>query len=176
MPDRTVELRRLTKGESPRLFVGTLSVASGDIVRHLEGLGGTPPPALDRALLVELSELLHLPKADTVDTPLATDMAFDVALQDYRFGSATDFSLDTVGLPMYWRPRIRLAARLYHLQSRQLKSTFRVTERMPWSKYLNRLLSWRVLVGLEHPARRGDLEELLRHAAQRLVKRVREST
>lgn len=102
-------------------------------------------------------------------------MAFDVALQDYRYGSATDLSLGAVGFPMFWRPRIRLAARLYHLQSKQPKATFSVTERMPWSVYLNRVLSWRVFVGLEHLGRRSDLEQLLRQATEKLVKRVRES-
>jgi hypothetical protein len=161
------------KREPSRLFVGSLSVASGNLVRHLEGLVGTPPPALDRALLVELSELLPFPAADTVETPLETDIAFDVALQDYRSGSSTDLSLGAVGLPMFWRPRVRLAARLYHLRSKQPKATLHVTQRMPWSVYLNRVLSWRVLVGLQHPARRSDLEQLLRQATERLVTRVR---
>lgn len=165
-------LRSLMKREPPRVFVGSLSVASGNLLRHLEGLSGTPPPALDQALLVELAELLPLPKAETVDTPLATDMAFDVALQGYRSGSATDFSLGAVGLPLYWRPRVRLAARLYHLRSKKPKASFQVTQRMPWSMYLSRVLSWRVLAGLEHPARRNDLEKLLRQATERLVTRV----
>jgi hypothetical protein len=168
-------LRGLMKRVPPRLFVGNLSVASGNLVRHLEGLVGTPPPALDRALLVELSELLPLPKADTVEAPLPTDMAFDVALQDYRSGSATDLALGAVDLPMYWRPRIRLAARLYRLRSKEPKATFHVTQRMPWIVYLNRVLSWRVLVGMEHPARRSDLNQLLRQATERLLTRVRDS-
>jgi hypothetical protein len=169
-------LRSLMKREPPRVFVGRLSIASGNLVRNLEGLSGTTPPALDRALLVELAELIPLPKVETVDTPLATDMAFDVAVQGYRSGSATDFSLGDAGLPLYWRPRVRLAARLYHLRSKQPKATFQVTQRMPWSMYLSRVLSWRVLAGLEHPARRSDLEQLLRQATERLVTRVREAT
>ena len=156
----------------PRIFVGALSIASGDLIRHLEGLSGTQPPALDRALLTELAELLPLPKAESVDVPLATDLAFDVALHGYRSGSATDFSLGAIGLPLYWRPSVRLAARLYHLRSRQPKATFEVTQRMPWSMYLSRVLSWRVLVGLEQPARRHDLQQLLRQATERLVTRV----
>lgn len=168
-------LRSLRTSEPSRLFVGSLSIASGNLIRHLEGLAGTPPPALDRALLVQLAELLPLPEAATVDSPRATDLAFDVAIQGYRSGSATDLSLGAVGLPLYWRPRIRLAARLYHLRSKQPKATFQVTERMPWSVYLNRVLSWRVFVGLEHPARRNDLEQLLRRATERLVARVRDA-
>ena len=107
--------------------------------------------------------------ARTVEVPQSTDMAFDVIVQGYRFGSATDFSLGTAGLPMYWRPKVRLGARLYHLQSNKTKTTFHVTEKMPWSAYLNRALSWRVLLGLERPGRRSDLESLLRQASEKLT-------
>ena len=161
-------LRRFIKPEPSR----RLSIASGNLVRHLEGLAGATPPAYDRALLAELTELLPLPRAETVDTPLATDLVFDVALQSHRSGSATDFSLGTVGVPMYWRPSVRLAARLYHLRSKEPKATFQVAQRMPWSKYLSRILSWRVLAGLEQPARRSDLEQLLRQATEKLLRRV----
>ena len=165
-------LRSLMKREPPRVFVGNLGITSGNLVRHLEGLSGVAPPALDRALLMELAELLPLPKVETVDSPLATDMAFDVVVQGYRSGSATDLSLGAVGLPLYWRPKVRLAARLYHLRSRQSKATFQVTQRMPWSVYLSRVLSWRVLAGLELPARRNELEQLLRQATARLLAQV----
>ena len=165
-------LRSLMKREPPRVFVGNLSIASGNLVRHLEALSGTASPALERALLMELAELLPLPKVETLDKPLATDMAVDVVVQGYRSGSAADLSLGAVGLPLYWRPRVRLAARLYHLRSRQPKATFQVTQPMPWSLYLSRVLSWRVLAGLELPARRNDLEQLLRQATARLVTRV----
>ena len=169
-------LRGLIKRKPARLLLGSLSIGSGNLTRQLESLAGTPAQALDRALLISLSDLLPFPKAAVVDKPLATDMAVDVALQDHQSGSAADFSIGGVGLPLYWRPRIRLTARLYHLQSRQPKATFEITQRMPWFTYLNKVFSWRVLVGLEHPACRNDLEHLLRQASERLVTRLRNST
>lgn len=169
--------RKLLKREPARLFLGTLSVATGgNLVRHLESLPGGTPPALDRALLVELAELISLPMAATVEVPQSTDLAFDLALQGYRFGNATDLSLGTAGLPMYWRPKVRLAARLYLLQSNKTRTTFHITQKMPWSAYLNRALSWRVLLGLERPARRSDLESLLRQASETLTTQLRDAT
>ncbi|MCB4362469.1 hypothetical protein KIH07_01910 [Hydrogenophaga taeniospiralis] len=168
--------RKLLKREPARLFLGALSITTGrNLIRHLESLPGGAPPALDRALLVELTELLSFPMAATVEAPRSTDMAFDVVLQGYRFGSATDLSLDAVGLPMYWRLKIRLAARLFDLQSNKTKTTFHVTQKMPWPVYLNRALSWRVLVGLERPARRSEMEALLRQACEKLVARLRDA-
>lgn len=167
-------MRRFWKREPARLFLGSVSDATGNVVRHLEGLMGTSHPVVDQALLMELAELIAVPKADSVDAPLlATDMAFDVAVQSYRSGSVADLSLGPIGFPMYWRPRVGLAARLYHLQSQKTKATFHVNQRMPWSVYLSRVLSWRVLFGFERPARPGDLELLLRQATERLVMKLR---
>ncbi len=169
-------LRKSLRHEPARLFLGTLSVATGgNLVRHLESLTGGTPPALDQALFVELAELISFPMAAAVEVPQSTDLAFDVALQCYQFGSATDLSLGTAGLPLYWRPKVRLAARLYHLETNKTRTTFHVTQKMPWSAYLNRALSWRVLLGLERPARRVDLENLLRQASERLTARLRDA-
>lgn len=167
---------KLSKREPARLLLGTLSIATGgNLVRYLERLPGGTPPALDRALLVELAEWLSYPMAASVEAPRTTDMAVDVALQGFRFGSAADLSLGTADLPLYWRPNIRLAARLYHLQSNKTKTTVHVTQKMPWFVYLNRALSWRVLVGLEQPARRSDMEALLRQACDKLTTRLRDA-
>lgn len=168
--------RKFLKREPARLFLGALSVAtSRNLVRHLESLPGGAPPSLDRALLDKLAQSLAFPMAATVEMPQSTDMAFDVVVHGYRMGSATDLSLGTAGLPIYWRPKIRLEARLYHLQSNKTKTTFQVTQKMPWSAYLSRLLSWRVLMELEHPGRRDDIEALLEQASERLTTKLRDA-
>lgn len=155
-------LRKFWRPAPARLFLGSVTDASGNLVRHLEGLMGNPAVAVNQSLLDEITDLIALPAVSTVDAPLVTDYAVDVAVQSYRSGSASSVSLGPVGLPLYWRPRVRLAARLYGLQSRQTKAVVQVTQYMPWSAYFGRLLHWRVLVGHEHPARRGDLDVLLR--------------
>lgn len=169
-------LGKLMKQDPPRIFVGTLGVATGGgLARRLEGLANAVAPSLDRALQAELDALFPMPSVATVDAVRPTDLAFDVTIQSYQLGSATDLSLGPVGLPMYWRPKVLLAARLYALQSRKTRAAFRITQKMPWKVYLGRLLSWRVLAGLEPPSRRGDLEHLLRQAAGRLMARLRDS-
>jgi hypothetical protein len=157
-----------------KLHLGELSVArGGSLVRRVEGLvAGAQLPRLDRALLDELSERLSLPDAASVATPSATDLAIDVVLESYRFGSASDLSVGSIGLPIYWRPKVKISVRLYCLQSGEEKSSFRFSQAMPWSDYLNRVLSWRVLLGLEPPAGRSDLQGLVRLASERLLARV----
>jgi hypothetical protein len=62
---------------------------------------------------------------------------------------------------------------VYAVQSGKTRKVFSIDARMPWSIYLNRILSWRVVVGLDAPARRADMDLLLRRAADRLVARLR---
>lgn len=161
----------------PRLFLGTVGVATDrKLARCRERLVGGSPSALDRALLVELEELLDFPRAVAVEVPRSTDLAFDVVLDAYRFGNATDLSLGAADLPMYWRSKVRLSARLYGLQSNQTKATLRVTQKMPWLTFFSRVLSWRVLLGLEQPSRRSELQALLRQAGEKLISGLREAT
>jgi hypothetical protein len=43
---------------------------------------------------------------------------------------------------------------------------------MPWREFLYRVLSWRVLVRMESPALRSDMERLLHRAAERVKDRL----
>lgn len=167
--------RKLMQREPPRLFLGRVSVGAGCYPLRIPETNDARS-TLDRALLIELTESLSFPLADEVETPLPTDLAFDVALQGYRFGSASELSLGVFGAPLFWRPRVRLTARLYYLQSGKVKTTLQVTRRMPWSAYLKRVFCWRVLLGLERAACRRDLEVLIRQARERLEACVRKVT
>ncbi|MEK8034878.1 hypothetical protein AACH06_29025 [Ideonella sp. DXS29W] len=152
-----------------------LSLESGNAVRRIEELSGASSPSLGRALMIELVDHLPWPRWDSSEVPSDSDVAVDVALHGYRLGSATDVSLGAMGLPLMWRPSVRLGATLYRRGSSQPVGSFLVIERIPWSAYLRRAMSWRVWAGLEAPGRRQDLDGLLRGAAERLVGRVQDA-
>jgi hypothetical protein len=166
-------MRGMIHRTPPRLFVGKLSVAGkGSLVRQLESLSSAVPSNMDRALLGDLGDVLALPSVDTAGSLQPSDLAFDVVLQGYRFGSTGDLSLGSGGIPLYWRPQVRLAARLYHPVSNKTKKTITLDRSMSWGEYFRRVLSWRVLAGLEPPAGRGDMQHLLQQAGKELVTRL----
>jgi len=166
-------LRRLLGKKPSRLFLGALAVAPRrDFLRHLEELPFSKPAPLEHALRAKLGELFSLPLASAADGLLPSDLAFDVVVEGYQFGGSADVALGLHGFLLLWRPKVRVAARLFYLQSKKTKATFTVTQRMPWSAYLNRVLSWKVLVGLKQPATRSDLECLLEFASKKLLSRV----
>jgi hypothetical protein len=159
--------------KAPRVFAGTLRVVSGrNLVRQLESLSSTVPSDMDHALLDDLQAVITLPSVSMAGSPQPSDLAFDVVLQSYRLGSSTDLSLGTVGIPLYWRPRVRVAARLYQLHSNKTKKTFALTQCMSWAQYFQRILCWKVFSGLEPLARRSDMEILLRQAGARPLARL----
>jgi hypothetical protein len=162
-------LRRLLRREPRRLFVGALGVGpQRDLLRRLEDGLFVEPMDLEWALLAKLRDMLAAPPASDVTDPGPADLACDIALQGLRRGQYVDVALWTDSVPVFWRPQVRLAVRLYELQSKKTKATFSVTQRMPWREFLYRVLSWRVLLNLEHPGRRSDLERLLHRAGERL--------
>jgi hypothetical protein len=166
-------LRRLLRREPRRLFVGELGVAPRrDLLRRLEDGLFVEPMDLEWALLAELRGMLAVPPASDVADPGPADLACDIALQRLRRGQYMDVALWTDSVPVFWRPQVRLAVRLYELRSKKTKATFSVTQRMPWREFLYRVLSWRVLVRMESPALRSDMERLLHRAAERVKDRL----
>jgi hypothetical protein len=166
-------LGRFFRSKPRRLYVGTLGVAAPpNITRQFEEFVFMEPADLDLVLLGGLNGIFSSPAAGTVEAPLPSDLAYDVALRSYRFGGVADPTLGLLQVPLAWRPRIRLDARLYYLKTNKTKATFSVTQRMPWAEYLVRVLSPRVLMGWERLGRRSDLERLLHRACQRLKARI----
>jgi hypothetical protein len=166
-------LRKLLRREPARLFLGTIAVAPRrDFLRHLEDLPLLAPAPLERALHARLVELICVPAVSSADAVRPSDLAFDVVVQGYQFGGSADVALGLHGFSMFWRPKVRVAARLFYAQSNKTKTTFTVTERMPWSAYMSRMLSWKVLLGLARLSHRSDLERLLESASQKLLDKV----
>jgi hypothetical protein len=162
-------LLRIFRRQPRRLFLGDVAALGRDTVRRgLERLASDVPASLDRALLVELIDSCPWPPVRDAGLPGPTDLAVDFDLVTYRHGISTLVSFDSVTIPLFWRPKVTLTARLYYLQSRQPLRTINVTESMPLAVFLRGILSLKVSLGTEPPAGRKELEELIRLASARL--------
>ncbi|MES2946428.1 MAG: hypothetical protein V4772_26470 [Pseudomonadota bacterium] len=142
-----------------------------DFARHFEGLP-VSSQGLNRALHARLEEMFHWPAKATNQNPSSTDLAIDILVQSYSKGGFADLSLDVLPAPLLWRPKVCIAARIYHLQSGHKKAEVVVTQKMPWREYFGMLTNWKVFAGFAQPANRARLEQLLVLACQRLVTRV----
>ena len=78
-----------------------------------------------------------------------------------------------IGLPVFWRPKVMVACRLYYLKSQKTKSTFSVTQKMPWGELGSRQLTWRAIFRFRPPFDAEDMNRLLYIACQSLLVKLR---
>jgi hypothetical protein len=167
---------RIFKKEKPRVFLGVLAVAPRtDLKRHLDEKGVFEDANLDTALRQSLTEIFSLAPVQSVSSPLATDLVLDVVIPKFQSGDAWDVSLEEIGFPIFWRPKVTVASRLYSLTTQKTKATFSVTEKMKWGQYLSRIVSWRVFFRFRPVFDRKDIEYLLYQACGKLLVKMQKA-
>lgn len=163
-------LRRFFKKEKPRVFLGVLAVAPRtDVKRHLDEKGVFEDADLDSTLRQSLVEIFSLAPVQTVTSPLPTDFVLDVVIPKFQSGDVWDVSLGEIAFPIFWRPKVTVASRLYSLTTQKTKATFSVTEKMKWGHYLGRIISWRAFFRFRPVFDRKDIEFLLYQACDKLL-------
>ena len=155
-----------------QLYVGTLTVLPRkDFLRHFEG-GFLSGAQMDHVLTERLLVIFAFPKAADLSAPKDDDVAIDVVLESYSRGGWAEVSGGALELPLLWRPKVRLGARLYYLKTGKSKAKVNVTQSVGWGEYLATLLHWKVYLGLSSPSTRQRLEQLLDLAALQLKARI----
>lgn len=169
-------LGRLLQKEKPRVFLGTLAVTSRtDLKRHLDEYGLFEDANLESALRESIREIFPLPSAQGVESPLATDLVLDVIIPKFQSGDAWDASLGDIAFPIFWRPKITVASRLYYLKTKETKATFAATEKMGWGQYFGRIFTWRAFLRFKPVFDRNDIEHLLYRACEKLLAKMKKS-
>lgn len=169
-------LGRFFKKEKPRVFLGALAVAPRtDLKRHLDEKGVFEDANLDSVLRQSLTEIFSLAPVQTVTSPLATDLVLDVVIPKFQSGDAWDISLGEISFPIFWRPKVTVASRLYSLTTQKTKATFSATEKMKWGHYLSRIISWRAFFRFRPVFDRKDIEFLLYQACGKLLVKMQKA-
>ena len=84
----------------------------------------------------------------------------DLALEKFHSGGIAELMYSSHAT-LFWRPKIRVAARVSRLQSGKHVTTIRKTRKMSWREYGGRLLRWRVYVGLDSVAPPEEMRHVL---------------
>ena len=159
---------RLLKRNPPKLYLGQLTVVPRtDFLRHFEGniAGGS----VDADLTTQLSSWLPLPRAPTSEDAHDSDLAIDVILKGYRLGQFMGGEPVPV---VFWRPMVEIVSRVYFVKSGKDVTTQVVKQRMPWSSFIKRVLSWRFF-SLATLATDEDMSLLLGQALEKMLYCVR---
>ena len=155
------------------MFLGALAVASRtDIKRYIDEQMTYRREALEDVLRKDLVEIFDLPPASTVESPLKTDLGLDVVITKYQLGDAWIVSMPALEIPIFWRPKIEIRARLFLLRSEMTFKIFTITESLPWKSYLSRVCSYRTITRIRPIFDIDDLRILLNRSSTRLLERL----
>jgi len=120
----------------------------------------------------KLEMLFDFPHVSTAENTGKKDIALEVALLKIQGGefNALDFGIGAI--PIFWRPKVSLKARLYRIESGKTVSTFSVTEKTSWKYYLLRVISLRGIFRYKPLFDQQDIDTLLHKACTRLIKQM----
>mgnify|MGYP000046386182 CR=1 FL=1 len=165
----------LLKKEKPRVFLGTLSVVPRTDFKKIDEWGVFHKEDIDSEFRQTLEEIFSLPLAAEVEKPLKTDLVLDVIISQFQSGDAWGIDVGIIEFPIFWRPKVEVKSRLYSLKSKKTKKVFSATEKIKWSKFFNRILSWRGLLRFRPVFDKSDMNYLLYKACHRLLLEMKKS-
>lgn len=169
-------LSRLFKNEPARIFLGTLAVAPrSDFKTSIEQWtwSGLISKDLDEGLQKSLDEIFTFPLATGVVDPQPSDLVIDVIIPDFQGGEFIAGDIIFLPLISMWRPKVKIASRLYSLKTKKTKKKFLVTQKMSISEYLNRVFSFRGLLRFKPLFDEKDLDQLTSKACYQLLQKVK---
>lgn len=167
-------LGRFLKRERPRVYLGTVAVVPRkDIKRFLDQCAMLRDESFDTSLRTTLQEIFALPPAGEVAAATSTDLGLDVLIPSFQSGDYWDVSLGVIVFPIFWRPKITVASRLYYLKSGKTKHTFLVTQKLTWREFLSRLFTWRAFLRLQPMFDAKDMDRLLYLACHKVLNKLR---
>lgn len=157
-----------------RVFLGALSVVPRtDMKRHLDEWGLVRKVELDSSLRASVQEIFSLPPACGETNPMTSDLGLEVFITSFQSGDFRVIDLGEIGFPVLWRPKVTVVGRLYFLKSLETKCTCSVTQKMAWSKYVERIFSWRAVSRLEPIFDTEDINHLLYLSCYHLLKKLK---
>ncbi|MEO1573367.1 MAG: hypothetical protein AAFU65_00220 [Pseudomonadota bacterium] len=152
--------RRLTRQSEAGLYLGDVFVVPPSLLSTVF-VAGVPSGVESKRISDDIRVWLDLPAPPHRHEAAKRDLVIDLALEKFHGGGVTDFIYNGSGATLFWRPRIRVAARVSRLHSGKYVTTIRKTRKMSWREYGGRLLRWRVYCGLDSVAPPEEMRHVL---------------
>lgn len=169
-------LGKIFSKQKKRVFIANLAVAPrNDIKQIFEEIGGSRTEKVEETLKATLQAIFNMPHVSSIDNIEDSDLALDVIIPKYQTGEAGNFGANVIPIPLFWRPKIDVAGRLYKIKSGKTHKTSHVRVKMPWKPYFSRLFSFRGILGFQPMFDSKDLYILLVTACSRLINSLKKS-
>ena len=168
-------LSHLKRKNRPRVFLNSIKVIPKSDLTFVEKWVFNEFENLDVRLRARLAELLALPHISSVSEPRDDDLAIDIVVPKYATGSWGHANLGKIGLPMFLRPKLTIASRLFEAGTDQTVATFAVDQKMPWLYYFRRIFRLDSWLGSDSGFKSEDFEYMLIPGLMKLIDQMRKS-
>lgn len=167
---------RLRRPKIERLFLGSVGIVPRSEFASIEQLGLAPSIDPEPTLEKEIREIFALRPLAEADDPGTNDYGIDVLVASFRTGAALGAHLASLTVPVFWRPRVELKARVFSLSSGKTVATAAATSRMGYRAFARRLLKPAAILSLRPAVSAEDLVQLTREASFALLAQVKRKT
>ncbi len=162
----------LKKKEKPKLFLGAIAVVPRNEFMKVDEWGILKGESLEDSIKVKLENLFSLPHISEKENVNDQDLALEIIVSKLQGGEFTSFQTPPIDIPIFWRPKVQIKARLFYINSKKTKSTFNVLKKMSWGQYLHRVFSLRGIIRIKPLFEPVDLEPLLYSACEQLINKL----
>ncbi|WP_305374801.1 hypothetical protein [Photobacterium leiognathi] len=165
---------RWLKKEKPNIYLGNLAVTSEDYLAKIENVWRIGEPLLEDHLRAKLKDIFCLDPIPLHRDIQSSDLGLDVVIVTVRGGEMGSLGIDSVLIPVIWRPRIKLVSRLYNLKTDQTMKSFQVSHSVTWQTYMGQLFSFKSLCRSSSIYDLEQMEDLLCQACLILLNKMRD--
>lgn len=148
-----------------RIYRGTIEVVDREgLIKTMDESGALRSGAFKERLLAALDEIALLQECPDAADAADDDLALDIRVPSYLAGAALFGDL-----PIFWRPKVTVMARLRNLRSGETVFYSEATKRMPWKEFIPAAISFRRAFSLGPQFTEDDLEPLLLRACEEAI-------
>lgn len=161
--------------EKPNVYLGSLAVVNDSNISKIESFFSITGNSLQDHMCEKLEEIFCLHSISTIKEPKKSDIGLDVVIVTLHGGEAFTVNLGTSGIPIFWRPKIKLVSRLYNINHGKTVKTFSVSKSVTWREFIAKQFSLRGLFRWGPLYHNEDMEILLYQACLELIDKMRKA-
>lgn len=159
--------------EKPNVYLGSLAVVNDSKLSKIESFFSITGCSLQDHMRKKLEEIFCLRSVSSNAEPRKSDVGLDVVIVTLHGGDAFTVNFGTAGIPMFWRPKIKLVSRLYNVNQNKTIKTFSVSKSVAWREFFAKQFSLRGLFRWGPLYNNEDMEILLYQACLELIDKMR---
>lgn len=162
-------LSSFRKKEKSKLYLGAIVVVPRNELKRFDEWGFFKGEPLDDEIREKFEQLFSLPRIPEGKAVNDTDLALEIVVPNIQGGEFTSAQISPFDIPIFWRPKVSIKARLFFINSKKTKASFEVNEKMPWSEYFSRVLSIRGIIRYKPLFDAKELEPMVYKACSKLI-------